>query len=387
MGSGDWEEVRRLKAEERRLHRQRKIARGDYVPSKRDTQHPDGPAQGGDVEQADEDVIRVDDVSDASSEIEEDYDEKIWSDTDFEQPADVDHDRHFSEVEDDAMDGQVNVGAIKAIEEPQDSDRSRHFSEVDDDESMLGPNEHDQEARQANAGEHVEPAEELDLPTIQTLPETNNTARSGPAADNLQELDNNGAGGSLTRTARRKRKIHDEETSPKTRSDKHQPDERAAMPPPSGINAKTSKRIARRKRHSSGQHASKSGSERSSSFSHPHPSSDAPQQHVPSTPDRSEPTAHRAKRARVGETTPAEGTPKASRAQKLQTGNASQKNPASSVKGSQRSSGGRMSGLSGLVRKAHIPTPPKVKQTPLKEKKKLDVHADDDESDESSDSD
>jgi hypothetical protein len=46
-----------------------------------------------------------------------------------------------------------------------------------------------------------------------------------------------------------------------------------------------------------------------------------------------------------------------------------------------------MSGLSGLVRKAHIPTPPKVKQTPLKEKKKLDVHADDDESDESSDSD
>jgi hypothetical protein len=46
-----------------------------------------------------------------------------------------------------------------------------------------------------------------------------------------------------------------------------------------------------------------------------------------------------------------------------------------------------MSGLSGLVRKAHIPTPPKVKQTPLKGKKKLDLRAEDDESEESSDSD
>jgi hypothetical protein len=46
-----------------------------------------------------------------------------------------------------------------------------------------------------------------------------------------------------------------------------------------------------------------------------------------------------------------------------------------------------MSGLSGLVRKAHIPTPPKVKQTPLKEKKKLDLRVEDDESEESSDSD
>jgi len=93
------------------------------------------------------------------------------------------------------------------------------------------------------------------------------------------------------------------------------------------------------------------------------------------------------KRARVGETTPGEHTPKPSRAQTTQTAIASQKVPSSSVKGSQRSSGGGMSGLSGLVRKAHIPTPPKVKRTPLKEKKKLDIRVNDDESDESSDSD
>lgn len=385
MGSGDWEEVRRLKAEEKRLHRQRKIARGDYVPSKRDTQHPDGPAQSGDAEQADEEVIRIDDVSDSSSEVDEDYDEKIWSDADFEQPADVDHDRHFSEVEDDAGDDHE---ATKAIEEPRGSDHSRHVSEVDDDEAML---DEGQEAPQANAvevvGEHEEPADELDLPTVHTLPEINDASRSGPTDDNLQDVDNSGAEGSPTRIARRKRKIHEEENSPKLRSDKQQPDDKATMPPPPSTNVKRPKRAERRKRRSSGTHARNSGSERSSSFSHPHPGSDALQQHVPSTPDRSEPAAHRAKRVRVGETTSAEQTPNDSRAQKLQTNKTSQKAPSSSVKGSQRSSGGGMSGLSGLVRKAHIPTPPKVKQTPLKEKKKLDLRAEDDESEESSDSD
>jgi hypothetical protein len=390
MGSGDWDEVRRLKAEERRLHRQRKIARGDYVPSKRDTQHPNGPAQSGGTEKADEEVIRVDDVSDASSEIEEDYDEKIWSDADFEQPADVDHDRHFSEVEDDAVDDQVNMEATGADEAPQDSDRSRHVSEVNDDEVMLDPIDEVQGAPEANAleiaEEHEEPADELDLPTVDTLPETNGTSRPG-LTDKLQDLDNSGDEGSPTRIAPRKRKINDQENSPKARSDRQHPDDGAAMPPPPSTNVKRGKRAERRKRRSSGQHGSKSGSERSSSFSHPHPGSDALQQHVPSTPDRSDPAAHRTKRARVSETTPTEKTPKASRAQKPQTANASQKAPSSSVKGSQRSSGGGMSGLSGLVRKAHIPTPPKVKQTPVKEKKKLDIRADDDESDESSDSD
>jgi hypothetical protein len=389
MGSGDWDEVRRLKAEERRLHRQRKIARGDYVPSKRDTQHPDGPALSGDAEQADEEVIRVDDVSDASSEIEEDYDENIWSDADFQQPADVDHERHFSEVEDDEALDQTNANASRVIEEMQDSDRSMHVSEVHDDEVMLDPTDEINESAQANAVEddddNKEPADELDLPTIHTLPETNGTSGLGSRNDDLQELENGGAEGSPTRIARRKRKLVEKESSPKASADKQRPDNSSTMPPPPSTTIKSSKRQGRRKRRSSNQHVSKSGSERSSSFSHQLPTSDAPQQHMPSTPARSEATTHRAKRAWVGETMLAEQTPKPSRTQAT-TG--SQKAPSSSVKGGQRSSGGGMSGLSGLVRKAHIPTPPKVKRTPLKEKKqKLDIRAEDDESDESSDSD
>jgi hypothetical protein len=194
-----------------------------------------------------------------------------------------------------------------------------------------------------------------------------------------------GAEGSPTRIARRKRKLVEKESSPKASADKQRPDNSSTMPPPPSTTIKSSKRQGRRKRRSSNQHVSKSGSERSSSFSHQLPTSDAPQQHMPSTPARSEATTHRAKRARVGETMLAEQTPKPSRTQAT-TG--SQKAPSSSVKGGQRSSGGGMSGLSGLVRKAHIPTPPKVKRTPLKEKKqKLDIRAEDDESDESSDSD
>ena len=87
--------------------------------------------------------------------------------------------------------------------------------------------------------------------------------------------------------------------------------------------------------------------------------------------------------------TSAKQTPQASRtqAQKKMAGNA--RNPGSAVKGSQHSNGGGMSGLSGLVHKAHIPTPPKAKRALQKENRsrKLDIHADDDESAESSDSD
>ena len=66
----------------------------------------------------------------------------------------------------------------------------------------------------------------------------------------------------------------------------------------------------------------------------------------------------------------------------------SQSTTQSTANGTQRSSvGGGGMGLSGLVRKAHIPTPPKVKTEPLKEnKKKFDIRADDDESEESEDS-
>lgn len=388
MGCGDWEEVTRLKAEERRLHRQRKIARGVYVPSARDTQHPDGPAQAGDAEQADEEVIRADDVSGASSEIEEDFDEKIWSDGDFEQAAEVDHERHFSEVEDDEMLDGNNAQVTKAIEEPQDDDRSRQVSEVNADEEMLDPVDRVHETAQANAadvvGEHEEHVDELDLPTVHTLPETNDL-RHGPTNENLQELDNSGAEGSPIRIASRKHKSDKDESSPKSRPDKQLPDDRAVMPPPPSTNVKVSKRMKRRKRLSSSHHAGKSGSERSSSFSHQHPSSDAPQQHAPSTPARPESTAHRSKRAKVSETTPAKKSPKASRSQTQQSTAGGQKTP--STKANQRTIGGGMSGLSGLVRKAHIPTPPKAKRTPPKGKqKKLDIRAENDESDESSDS-
>jgi hypothetical protein len=67
---------------------------------------------------------------------------------------------------------------------------------------------------------------------------------------------------------------------------------------------------------------------------------------------------------------------------------ASQSATQNTFSGSQRTSvGGGGIGLSGLVRKAHIPTPPKAKTAPQKEsKKKFDIRADDDESEESEDS-
>jgi hypothetical protein len=389
MGRGDWDEVKRLKAEERRLRRERKIARGVYVPSTRDTQHPNGPAEGGDAEQADEDVIRADDVSDASSEIEDDGDEKIWSEADFEQPPDIDHDRHFSEVEDNEVLDQSNGQADKAIAVPEEVDRSRHVSEVIVDEEMIESVDKVQEIPQANGVNitdvHEEHADELDLPTVHTLNEPHGEAQHALTDDNLQELNNSGAEGSPTRKPGRKRKLDQDTVSPKSRRSTQKSDDRAAMPPPVSTGAKDSKRNRRRKR-LSGQRPSKSGSERSSSFSHPHPSSDAAQQHAPSTPVQSEPAAHRSKRARVSETTPSEQSPKAPRTQMQQSTGGNQNAPSSSTRGSQRTTGG---GLSGLVRKAHIPTPPKVKRTPQKDTKakKLDIRASDDESDESSDSD
>jgi hypothetical protein len=389
MGRGDWDEVKRLKAEERRLRRERKIARGVYVPSTRDTQHSNGPAQGGDADQADEDVIRADDISDASSEIEDDGDEKIWSEADFEQPPDIDHDRHFSEVEDDEVLEETNEQAAQVIEAPEDVDRSGHVSEVIVDEEMMEPVDKVQEIPQANGVNvvdvHEEHADELDLPTVHTLKETNGEARHALTDDNLQELNNSGAEASPTRRAGRKRKLDQEQISPKSRCSTQKPDDRAAMPPPVSTGIKDTKRNKRRQRLSN-KRSSKSGSERSSSFSHPHPSSDAPQQHAPSTPVQSDPAAHRSKRVRASETTPSEQSPKAPRTQAQQTTVGSQKTPSSSTRESQRTTGG---GLSGLVRKAHIPTPPKVKRTPQKETKakKLDIRASDDESDESSDSD
>jgi hypothetical protein len=382
MSCGDWEEVRRLKAEERRLRRQRKIALGTYVISKRDTQHPHGIAQSGDANEADEDVIRADDFSDSSSEYESDGDENIWSDADFEQPPDVDHDRHFSEVEDDEEIEETNGRAARAIGVPKDADRSKRISEANDDEEMVDLVDTLQESAGVNnADEHEINGDKLELPTVQTLHETNGSPQHVLIDDSLQDPSNSGTEAPPTHTVTRKRKVDEGGSSPEYRRDKLQSDDRAAMPPP----VKTNKRNQRRKR-ASGRRTSRSGSERSSSFSHAHTGSDAPPQHPPSTPVQSGSSAHRSKRARANDITPAEQTPKSSLSQTQQTTAGSQKAPLSSTKEVQRATGG---GLSGLVRKAHIPTPPKVKRTPQKDNKarKLDIRADNEESDASSESD
>lgn len=393
LGRGDWEEVKRLRAEENRMHRQQKIARGTYVPSERDAQHPDGPAQGGDVEDADEDVIRADDNSAISSDVEEEEDDdKVWSDLDVEQPPEVEHDRHFSEVEDDEALEDVKNEAPEETTTLQKDNRTRHaFQANDNDETtatVLGARQEPQ-ADGTDAAEPIEEHEdELELPTIHTLPDTDCDIRHAITDDDLQELNNSGAEGSPIRLSHSKRKGNEDRGDSELRHKKQQPDDRAAMPPPLSIDAKVSKRQKRRRRRSD-QHVSKSGSERSSSFSHQHPSSDAPQQHAPFTPIRYGLSGHPSMRPKIDEMTPAKHTSQAPLL-KTQTPRAgSQKAPASSSRGNQRSNGGGMSGLSGLVHKAHIPTPPKIKQPPEKENRsrKFDINADDDESDESIDSD
>jgi hypothetical protein len=404
MGRGDWEEVKRLRAEERRLRRQRRIANGTYAPSARDTQHPDGPAQGGNTEQADEDVIRADDDSNVSSEEDNmEFDEEIWSDADFEQPEEVVEDRHFSEVEDEddlAAPKEASQSREKLIEAPQDVDHDRHFSEVKDDDEMLDVV--DEDKTQVNhvdaVSEHANNAEEddLELPTMATMPDTNGDGRHALTNEHLQELNNSGEEGSPTRLSR-KRKANQNESSPKSKRSKLDSD-RAAMPPPmSTASAKRESKRDRRRHRNRERRNSESGSDRRSSFSHDHPSSDAPGmvgEPVESTASKSaEPNSsvHRSKRVKVEAPTPVKGgqkvslkTPKQSKAAA-----ASQSATQNTVGGSQRASvgGGLGMGLTGLVKKAHIPTPPKVKAAPQKEtKKKFDIRADDDESEESEDS-
>jgi hypothetical protein len=399
MGRGDWEEVKRLKAEERRLRRQRRIANGTYVPSARDTQHPDGPTQGGNTEQADEDVIRADDDSNASSEEDNmESDEEIWSDADFEQPEEVDEDRRFSEVEDDgdvAAPNETTQPRGKLIEAPENVDHDSHFSEVKDEEEMLDvADEHKTQVNVADAiSEHTNNAEDdLELPTMATMPETNADTRHALTDEHLQELNNSGEEGSPTRLSR-KRKANLNDSSPKSKRSKLDSD-RAAMPPPMSTASvkRESKRDRRRHRHREHRN-SESGSDRRSSFSLNHPSSDAPGmvgEAVESTASKSaEPgsSAHRSKRVKVEAPTPVKGSAKVSvkTPKQSKAAAASQFATQNTVSGSQRTSvGGGGGGLSGLVRKAHIPTPPRVKRTPQKEtKKKFDIRADDDESEES----
>jgi hypothetical protein len=399
MGRGDWEEVKRLKAEERRLRRQRRIANGTYVPSARDTQHPDGPTQGGNTEQADEDVIRADDDSNASSEEDNmESDEEIWSDADFEQPEEVDEDRRFSEVEDEgdvAAPNETTQPRGKLIEAPENVDHDSHFSEVKDEEEMLDvADEHKTQVNVADAiSEHTNNAEDdLELPTMATMPETNADTRHALTDEHLQELNNSGEEGSPTRLSR-KRKANLNDSSPKSKRSKLDSD-RAAMPPPMSTASvkRESKRDRRRHRHREHRN-SESGSDRRSSFSLNHPSSDAPGmvgEAVESTASKSaEPgsSAHRSKRVKVEAPTPVKGSAKVSvkTPKQSKAAAASQFATQNTVSGSQRTSvGGGGGGLSGLVRKAHIPTPPRVKRTPQKEtKKKFDIRADDDESEES----
>ncbi|KAM0721633.1 hypothetical protein Q7P37_002558 [Cladosporium fusiforme] len=390
MAREDWDEVNRLKAEERRLKRQRKIAKGDYVSSPRDAQHADGPAQGGDAGEADEDVVRADDYTSQESELEEEPDENIWSEKDFEQPEDMDRERHFSEVEDDEEAGNVTTKPSgKGIEAPLDMDHDRHVSEIEDDDKPFDVRDAARDGPPSNKVGYIQQEEDigddynddLELPTVPTMTESNGDIHHALTDENLQELNNSGAEGSPVRNSK-KPPATENETASTSKRHELQSDDRAAMPPPS---TKTSKRLNRRKRKA--RRHSESASERSSSVSHPAPGSDAPQPQIPSTPVQKGVSGRTNKKPKLSESTPVSQTPKSSRKTQTQTNaSSSQAAPASLVGGSQRSAGGGSLGLSGLVRKAHIPTPPKAKPAPQKstKSKRLTIHADDDESDESS---
>jgi hypothetical protein len=232
---------------------------------------------------------------------------------------------------------------------------------------------------------------------VANLPETNGDGRHALTDEHLQELNNSGEEGSPTRLSR-KRKAHQNESSPKSKRSKLDSD-RAAMPPPmSTASAKRETKRERRRHRNRERRNSESGSDRRSSFSLNHPSSDAPGmvgEAVESAASKSaEPgsSAHRTKRVKVEAPTPVKGSQKVSLKTPKQSkaATASQSATQNTISGSQRTSvggGGGGLGLSGLVKKAHIPTPPKVKAAPQKEtKKKFDIRADDDESEESEDS-
>lgn len=387
MARGDWNEVQRLKTEERRLRRQRKMVNGDSVISQQDFEHQDGPATGGDVQEADDDVVRADGYSRESSEaVEDDGDEKIWSDADFEQPEEMDRERHFSEVkDDDEVASPDDEAAPDAVDEPPNGEDDPP-NEVNNDQEMLDPDEALPEpANDAiNQPAAEEEEDDLELPTVATLPETNVDVCHALTDDNLQELNNSGAEDSPARLPL-KRKANELGATSSPKKDKPRSDDRAAMPPPQS-NKPMSKRNRRRQR--AARRHSESGSERSSSVSRHIMSSDGPQQQTPFTPINKPASGHKAKKAKLSETTP-NRSPKASQATSTQrAAGASQGAPVGSSQRANAGDGG-LSGLSGLLRKAHIPTPPKKKQTPKVEQKskKFDLREDDDESESSEDSD
>lgn len=394
MARGDWNEVDRLKAEQRRLRRERKREKGDYTSSAQDAQHLDGPAQGGDAGQADEDVIRADDRTSSESELEEEPDEKIWSDADFEQPEEMDRERHFSEVdEDEEADNLATKPDEKETEAPQDIIHGGHAREVEGDEQTVDINhaakdDHSKDDTRAAHEEEQDEEEELELPTVPMMTETNGDVHHALTDENLQELNNSGGEGSPVRHSKMTQATK-KDIAPSLKSSKLQSDDRAAMPPPS---TKTLKRKGRRKRKA--RRHSESASEHSSSVNHAMPSSDAPLPQIPSTPLQKETSGRQNKKLKLSESTPVNQTPKSSRKTQTQPNTiSSQAAPGSLIGGSQQSAtggGGGSMGLSGLVRKAHIPTPPKAKPVPQKntKSKKFTLHAEDDESENSgSDSD
>lgn len=381
MARGDWHEVDRLKAEQHRLHRQRQIAKGRRVSVAQDTQHPDGLAQGGDEGPADEDVIRIDDDSSSESEVDEQPDGNIWSDADFEQPEEVDHDRHFSEV-----DGEEEAEDLPSEPTAKEINHDRHANKLNEDDQPLDAidaSEEDSRQKYIEAPDHdEEDDEELELPTAPTITETNGDVHHALTDENLQELNNSGAEGSPVRHHKQP-SAAENDIKPSSKDEKLQSDDRAAMPPPSN---KHMRRQERRKRKS--RRHSESASERSS-VSHPALSSDAPKPQIPSTPDQKRNTGHQNKKRKLSDNTPVSQTPKSSRkAQTHSNTTSSQAAPGPLVGGSQLSAGGGggSMGLSGLVRKAHIPTPPKAKPAPQKDtkSKRLTLNANDDDSDESS---
>lgn len=382
MARGDWHEVNLLKAEQHRLHRQRQIGKGRRVSMAQDTQHPDGLAQGGDSENADEDVIRIDDDTSSESEVNEQPNGDIWSDADFEQPEEVDHDRHFSEVDGEEEDADLPPEPIAS-----EVNHDRHANEVNEEDQPLDAidaTKEDPHQNHIEAPDHdEEDEEELELPTAPTITETNGDVHHALTDENLQELNNSGAEGSPVRHHKQP-STAENNIKPSSKDEKLQSDDRAAMPPPSKRALKRQERRKRKfRRHSEG------ASERSS-LSHPVLSSDAPKPEIPSTPDEKQNPGHQNKKRKLSDNTPVSQTPKSSRkAQTHSNTMSSQAAQGPSIGGSQFSAGGGgggSMGLSGLVRKAHIPTPPKAKPVPQKDlkSKRLTLNANDGDSDESS---
>lgn len=374
MKYDDWDEVARIRGEQRRANLDRKIkrmiARGEHVPEGFGLkQPPERATDAENFEAVDGNVIRDEDIEDVPMT----EDESI----DVSEPADVDE---------------------EVVEELEEMDRGRHFSEVEDDDDLPEDPKVDRlvsaVAADADIGMDDAPAQpaieeevpfaqfldndvgegagELELPTVPVLSDPQDTEPTPLTQEALQELENSGAEAS-PRSHQKKRKSGHVESSPKAKHKRQDSADKAAMPPPplrSTVTASSSpfkskkqrKRAERRKRRH--QRTSVSGSERSSSVVPSIPTSD-PAQHVPATP-----------RLSSSFTAINRGATPRDKPSQSQTSKKSQPAPNSS-----NTVGG---GLLSMARNAHIPTPPKRKPTPRKQIPGMSTRKSDDESDEES---